>query len=172
MKIRVAFQRYGRKQLPDIYGPPLAEYIAGVPKKQIAFKQLSGPQVRNPLGVFLTLYEGIKKKGFAKGIFAKGVVEKGHLLVRGGYHRLSIAHALGKPSSIVLNVKVTPRFEKFYRHMLAMQGKGTTHMYAPIDHWSVSNWSFERGTNRPGLVLRELDSPKCTFLDLGCNLCF
>ncbi len=170
MNIRVALKKYNRKQLPDVYGAALRAMDAGTPRSKIPFKQVTGPQVKDPVRRMARLYAAIKKQGPAKTVFVKGEVEgSGHLLVRGGYHRLSILHHLGY-KSVMVRVKPTKRFKKFWAIMYEMQGKGRK-MYYPLDYWALSTWPHERGTNRPGLVMKGFPKQgQFSFLDLGCYI--
>ena len=145
--------------LPYLYKDSLDAYVSGRP---VPFKQLTGSGGVNKL---LRLYDHIKRSGYGQKPYIFGEVENGYLLIRGGYHRLSVLHKLGYKSVSVQLRSYDTRFERFYQIMLGLQKQGEI-MYHPLDHWALSTWQVERGKNRFALVKKHL-SPG-SVLDLGC----
>jgi SAM-dependent methyltransferase len=154
----------GLNWLPDLYADTLKEYRSGVSVNKLSYTLLTGS---GGVGKFISLYEAIRSQGYRRGSDVFGDVYDSHLLIRGGYHRLSILKALRYKSVPVRIRQAEPDFEKFYKTMLRLQGHGTS-MYHPNSHWALSMWKIERGRNRLAIIKKYLPQGKHSFLDLGC----
>ena len=148
--------------LPDLYKQTLDAYQRGV--KNLPYTLLTGS---GGIGKFINLYENMKRGYHPPPYIFGDVEEHGHILIRGGYHRLSVLRKLGYKTVSIQLRDYDKQFERFYQTMLSLQKPGEI-KYHPLDHWSLSSWQVERGNNRLSIVKKHLPRGLFSFLDLGC----
>lgn len=148
--------------LPDLYGGTLELWDAG--KDDPGYKQLTG---NGGVPKFMALYAKIRKDGWAEKPYIWGTVSpEGHFMLRGGYHRASILRRLGHRFVSVDVRKSDGNFKRFHETLYKLQGEGNF-TYHPLEHWAVSAWPTERGTNRADIINRHVE-PDDSILDIGC----